>query len=138
VVAELDAAAFQSELADVAAALRPFPIEFPAVGGFPTSEGVVFLAPVPSLDLLAVQRRVHDRVAARGAQPYLHCLPEHWLPHCTIAKQLRRRQAVSAFRHGLTALQPLSGRVEAIGVVEFTPLQELYEFTLGTPHAAGP
>jgi len=62
----------------------PVEFRFSSVGSFPGDEGVAFLAPVITRDLLGLHSRYHDHFAhlRNAVRPYY--LPGAWVPHCTV------------------------------------------------------
>ena len=95
----------------------PLEFQLSSVGTFPGDEGVVFLAPVVTTDLLKLHRRWHERFVA-ASQP--HFLPWNWVPHCTVAMFLGDPALAAALAIVRTAV-PLRGRFESIHCERFEP-----------------
>ena len=104
----------------------PVAVSFLSWGAFPTEEGVYFLAPVVTPELLAL----HRELVALGPEPAAYYRPGAWVPHCTIAIGMlpERLPALAAACRGAL---PLSGRVEAVALVEYAPRRELAVVSFG-------
>ena len=96
--------------------------EFAAVGTFPGDEGVVFLAPVVSRELLALHRTFHERLGQLGQRSWEDYLPGRWVPHCTVGLGLAGSslsEAIGLCRNS-TALGPFE--VAELGLIRFPPV----------------
>ncbi|KAI3976574.1 hypothetical protein MKX01_008432 [Papaver californicum] len=59
-------------------------------------------------------------------------LPDSWIPHCTVAKEVPRSRIGEAFGILRDLKLPISGYAMDIGLVEFSPVvRELLSFPLG-------
>jgi 2'-5' RNA ligase len=110
--------------------LPAFDVALASVGAFPGEEGVVFLAPVVTPELLDVQQAWH--AAAPGSSAYYR--PGSWVPHATVGILLPDvvlKEAVAVARPAL----PIRGRFEGVALIEFTdertPIRYLAEKALG-------
>ena len=56
--------------------------------------------------------------------------PFHWLPHCTIAKQLSREQMVQAFKELQNHFMPMTGQVVRLGVAKTNPHRDIKSWEL--------
>jgi 2'-5' RNA ligase len=127
----LDVPAMSSVLAGIAATIEPLPITFASYGCFPTEPAVVFLAPVLTQALLSAHARVQAALASAAAAAWTHYLPEHWVPHCTLAMELPVERIAPAIDLCRRVPLPLSGRLNRLGLVEFRPVVERAVFRLG-------
>jgi 2'-5' RNA ligase len=125
------AADLGAAVAEVSSAWHPLPVTLAGVGAFPgaPSASVVWLAPVPTADLLA---RHASLLARLGDLPvHGHYRPGAWVPHVT----LLAAQATSAAR-AIEALAPLwdgpiTGLLARVDVVRFHPVEVLSSRALG-------
>ena len=64
------------------------------------------------------------------SNPYYR--PGSWVPHCSVAQNLARDRLPEAVRicSASAAFGPL--RLESVGLVEYRPVVDLYEFPLGS------
>lgn len=95
---------------------------FAAVGTFPGKEGVVFLAPVVSSELLALHRTFHEQLLQLGQRSWEYYLPGRWIPHCTVGLGLAGSslsEAIALCRSS-TALGPFG--IRELGLIEFRPV----------------
>jgi hypothetical protein len=92
---------------------HPLPLILNSVGVFPG--GILFLACVPTPDLLEEQGRVHDLVAPMTEGLWSHFVPGAWTPHVTISYDLGGDQLGPALSITLGHL-PIEGRLASGGV----------------------
>ena len=117
----LDEDAFGRALAALAADTPPLSIEFASVTSFASAEGVVFLAPVVTADLLALHVRLVEAMRQSGATvPDLY-QPGRWVPHCTLAQGLPPELVSQAVAVALRRWSPTVGRIEQVGLVDVSP-----------------
>ena len=118
------------ELQNFATEVAPIPLQFSAVGIFPTAEGVVFLAPVVTPRLLDVHAAFHARMAALGLPSLSYYRPGNWVPHCTVAINLPADQIPAAV--AICKAAPVFRAFSLVGLdlIEFRPVKTIYEFPL--------
>lgn len=99
-------------------------IEFVSVGTFSTQ--VIFAQPVLNEYLHKMVesftqelRQIKETICS----PYY--LPFHWLPHCTIGKQLSQEQMKQAFEVLQNQFVPMDGKVVRIGVAKTNPHRDI-------------
>ncbi len=96
------------------------PIAFPALGVFPGSPAVLWLAATPSAELL--RRQAELVAAAPGADAYYQ--PGKWMPHVTLAQELADTHAAGAALAALSqAWRPISGHLNRIDLLHFRPVE---------------
>lgn len=87
------------------------------LGTFPGSEGILFLAPVVTDDLLALHTRLQNALAGQRVTQWPYYLPGRWVPHCTLAQGLSRDEIAQAFRV-LYGHQPVTAQLTSVGVTD--------------------
>ena len=99
-------------------------IQFVSVGTF--SSQVIFVQPVLSEYLHGLVEKftqevgeIEETICSTYYQPF------HWLPHCTIAKQLSKEQMQQAFEVMQKQFTPLNGKVVRIGVAKTNPHRDI-------------
>lgn len=102
-----------------------------AVGTFPTAEGVVFLLPAVTVELLSVHARLHSRLEQAGLTVNPYYLPGRWIPHCTVATDLRPEAVPAAVEVCRTGRAFGEVRLLSAGIVRFRPVETLALFRLG-------
>ncbi|MEN4013723.1 MAG: 2'-5' RNA ligase family protein [Chloroflexota bacterium] len=117
-------------LLDFSTTVAPFEVRLSAIGAFPTTENVLFLVPAASHALLECHRRFHQRLAEIHLESWPYYLPGQWVPHCTIEINIPAERFAAALDFTRRTFQPLVGRCEAIGVIEFRPVVELATWPL--------
>lgn len=92
-------------------------IIFASLGIFPGDEGVLFLAPVVTARMIAVNDAVHTALQQGELPTWPHYWPGRWIPHCTLALHTTaesRARAVSA----LAMFTAFQARVTGVGLVD--------------------
>lgn len=111
----------------------PLELQLSAVGVFPGEEGVVFLSPSSSLQLLDSHRTFHSILEDHGVAPDELYGPGRWVPHCTAAQEVPVDDlaAVVDLARVSNAFGPLS--IEQVNLVEFRPVRELRSVAFRQP-----
>ncbi len=109
---ERDAPQLDRAVRAFAAPVTPFVLG--SAGTFPGDEGVAFLAPVVTDEILELHRRWH------AASPGSHELyrPGQWVPHCTVGILLEGPALSEALEVARRAL-PISGRFAEVTLIRF-------------------
>lgn len=103
-------------------------------GVFPGNEGVVFLAPVVTVELLELHATFHRMAPVVAGALWEHYLPGRWIPHCTIAEGLAPGDigaTVELARNCGVGGQAAS--IQEIGLVQIRPYREITVFRIGEP-----
>ncbi len=110
-----------------------FPLVFASIGAFSTDEGVLFLAPVVTGELLRVHRAFHEVFADLREDQFPFYLPDSWVPHCTLAINMKREEVHKALEHVIKIYSPLCAEVDRVALVEYNPVKVLkeYRFRMG-------
>ena len=119
-----DLARLQPLVATFAQQYASFPLHFAAVGTFPGSQGVLYLAPVVTLQLLTLHRDFHAQVAAAGLSSNVLYQPARWVPHCTVGFRLPVAVVGTAVDLCRAAAWPTVVTVSAIRLIAFSPPPE--------------
>ena len=127
---EIDRDIFQSKLRQFADAIAPFPFTLGSIGSFPTEEGVVFLAPIVTEELLAIHSRFHQAFSRYRQHASDYYIPGRWVPHCTVTMDLKSDEISKGVDVCRQILLPVSGKFESIGIIEFFPVKDLFGFDL--------
>jgi 2'-5' RNA ligase len=112
-----------AEVGDVRAALdglgptEPIPVVFAALGAFTRSR--CSLVPTPSVELLARQAAVADRLEAAGLSAGRYYRPGGWLPHLTLGPRLPVDRLTTLARRVYEVL-PLEATIGRAAVVDTT------------------
>ncbi len=102
-----------------------FELRLSAIGAFPSDEGVIFLAPTPTADLLDLHSRFHAMVVEHAIPADPLYRPGQWVPHCTIAQAVPEDRVAAAIEQlrKTEAFGPVT--VVSINLTEFLPVKEL-------------
>ena len=111
-----------------AAATQARDFTFASLGVFFNgADGIVFLAPVVTHELLSIHGAFHAAFAHYAVAELDYYLPGNWVPHCTLALNVPRDRvpAVVDASSRLAGL-PLRGRFESMGLFQFQPAKDIY------------
>jgi 2'-5' RNA ligase len=113
-----------------AQSIHPFPITLSHIGVFPTTEGVVFLAPTLTDHLARLHHDFHQRLTQAALVADRYYQPDQWTPHCTIATDLATKQVATAIELLVQEFRPGQVECTAIGVITYRPAHPQAQFTL--------
>ncbi len=130
IVNQLDPQALEPMLRKFCQATPPLPLNLAAVGAFPTREGVVYLAPVVTRPMLAAHANLCRLLDEAGAPPVPYYRPESWVPHCTVAINLKPEQVGGAVRICCQADVFHTDQLTQLTVAQFPPMHLLYRLPL--------
>jgi 2'-5' RNA ligase len=130
VLTDLNPEVLRVDLSRFAEGTPPLAVDLAFAGTFPTAEGVVFLAPVVTQELLGVHRRFHRVLRERGVDPVEYYWPGKWVPHCTVAIDVAPDKMGAALE--MCVHSEAFGEVELdeVSLIEFRPVREIYAFPL--------
>lgn len=126
----VDVPAARQFLDRFASSTPSFPISLSAFGMFPGAEGVAFLAPKVTSDLLALHASFFTEFSALANGCWEHYSPAQWVPHCTLAANLLPQQIAPVLEICRAIPLPLACTVSGVCLVECRPSQELYATSL--------
>ena len=127
----LDLELFRPFAAEIAAASGPLPCTLASIGLFPTAEGVLFLAPAISADLVQMQLAVFERLRQIGAAIEPYWTPGQWVPHCTLAIGVPPETIANALRQAMAEFQPIAGQLVRLSVFAVTLRRCAMSFSSG-------
>jgi 2'-5' RNA ligase len=110
---------------------QPLPVDLASAGTFPTGEGVVFLAPVITQELLEAHRRFDGLLEDRGVDCAEYYLPGRWVPHCTVATGVAPDKMGAALEICLRSEAFGAVLLDKVCLIEFPPARQIYAFPLG-------
>jgi hypothetical protein len=92
-----------------------------ALSSFASRQGVLYLAPVPTMALLELHWSFHARLVSAGLESRPLYQPGAWIPHCTLDIGMSGSQLATAFDVCWRTFTPMEGKLVAAGVVSFPP-----------------
>ena len=113
---------------------RPVSVRFGGVGTFPTEQGVVYLAPVVTFELLQLHARFNYLVTELGLVSHEYYVPGNWVPHCTLAIDLTPDEVAAVVAIGCRSNVFHTAALTHIGLVEYMPIREICTFPFGGTH----
>lgn len=108
----------------IADATPAIPISLSSIGVFPTGQGVVFLAPVVSEELLEIHRALHEALDSFTQSAWPVYSPARWVPHCTLVNNVPRQEFAGILDILSEMTFPISGEITEIGAAEFADGRE--------------
>lgn len=110
---------------------EPLPLSFRSIGALPSEDNVLFLAPNPSVSLLNFHLQLCDALRKEGIEVGDEYRPDLWVPYCPVAEEVPKARMAEAFSVLRDLKLPVSGYGMEIGVVEYSPVREMFSFVLG-------
>ncbi len=126
-------------ISNLAAGLRPFRLQFGQIGAFRKAEGVVFIEPEASPELLAAHRILMADLAEEEALVHPLYRKDAWVPHCTLATgvPMEEIERIIDVCRSTDPLGPVT--VCRVAMVQYRPPIELCAFEMKSdPSTAGP
>ncbi len=120
----------ESTLAELAAHTHLIPLQLHHLGIFSHPEPVVFVAPIPTIELLMFHQAVIQTLSVDGAAPRDIYQPGVWIPHCTLAIGFEQGKFPEMIELSMGLELPLDISIEQIGVVEYQPLKDIFKYDL--------
>jgi len=120
----------ESALAQLAAHTHLVPLQMHHLGIFSQPETVIFVAPIPTIELLLFHQLVIETLASYGSQPKDIYQPGVWIPHCTLAIGFEQRNLPELIRLSMSLNLPFDLRIDQLGVVEYHSLKDIYKYNL--------
>ena len=120
----------ENALADLAAHTHLIPLQLHHLGIFSQPEPVIFVAPIPTMELLMFHQSVIETLSADGSQPRDIYQPGEWIPHCTLAIGFDPRNMPELIRLSMNLELPFDARIDQLGVVEYQPLKDIFKYDL--------
>lgn len=127
-----DPARLEPLLRSFAARQDPLSLSFSAVGALSGDRNVLFLSPTPSISLLQFQSQLCEALRKDGVEIGEEFRQDFWIPHCSVAVEVPRPRLAEAFCVLRDLKLPVNGYAMDIGLVEFSPVRELFSFVLGS------
>ncbi len=120
---EVEGDSLLSVVQEFANGRQPFSIQLSAIGLFPTKENVLFLSPVPTIQLLTCHQEFHQRLAKSKLVSSPYYAPESWVPHCTVEMNIPDERFQNAIECCHKVFTPIFGQFQEMGVIEYWPIK---------------
>lgn len=127
----VDPVKLQSITKTIASKQEPLQLSLSTIGCLPNDNNVLFLSPTPSLSLLQFHAQLCDAMKKEGIEISEEYRPDMWIPHCAVAQEVPKSRMGEAFSVLRELKLPVTGYAMDIGLVEFSPVRELFSFVLG-------
>lgn len=129
---EIDNKLVTNKLQNFRQEIKPVEISFSHVGSFLSEQGIVFLAPTVTRELLELHQKFHNYFADVKEKQVEYYLPDNWVPHCTVAINVSDCKVAQAIEEIVSNYQPLNATIESISFVKYQPPEMLSKFSLET------
>ncbi|XP_019098296.1 PREDICTED: uncharacterized protein LOC104773812 isoform X3 [Camelina sativa] len=135
-----DSTRLESVIKSFVSKQEPISISFSTIGSFSSDNNLLFLSPTPSLSLLQLQTQLCDTLKKESVEigedyrvdswvPYYRV--DSWVPCCPVALDVPKSRMAEAFSVLRDLKLPVNGYGMEIGLVEFSPVREVFSFPLG-------
>lgn len=121
----------ESIVKNFASKQEPMPLSLSSIGSLPSDNNILFLGPAPSISLLQFQSQLCEAMRKEGIEIGEEYRLGSWIPHCAVAQEVPKARMAEAFCVLRDLKLPVSGYAIDIGLVEFSPVRELFSFVLG-------
>lgn len=135
VFSEIDIPCLKDLVNGFAARLPAFTVALAAIGTFPTPDNVLFLSPVPTLQLLHIHEEFHQQLNCAHLRSSSYYHPGKWVPHCTVELDLPDEQFPLALKAAQRFFSTVEGKFASLGIVSFRPIEYLAEYQLQKENA---
>lgn len=122
----VEPAALRPRLDAIARELTPPVLRLNSLGLFGGASAVLFLAPVPSVELLDYHAAFHRAFADLDAQCWPYYRPGRWVPHVTLAAGLDGAAVGAAAAAVAPTWSPIQAPAVALGLIRFRPVELLH------------
>ncbi|CAH2080008.1 unnamed protein product [Thlaspi arvense] len=126
-----DSARLESVIRNFVSKQEPLSISFSTIGSFSSEDDVLFFSPTPSLSLLQLQSQLCDTMKKEGVEISEDYRVDSWVPFCPVALEVPKSRIAEAFSVLRDLKLPVNGYGVEIGLVEFSPVREVFSFALG-------
>ncbi|CAE6070931.1 unnamed protein product [Arabidopsis arenosa] len=110
---------------------EPISLSFSSIGSFSNNNNALFLSPTPSLSLLQLQVQLCEVVKKEGFEIGEEYRVDSWVPFCPVAVDVPKSRISEGFLVLRDLKLPVNGYAMDIGLVEFSPVREVFSFGLG-------
>jgi 2'-5' RNA ligase len=133
VFSDVDCERLISIVRDYAASTQAFAVQLSGMGTFATDENVLYLVPVPTLQLQTIHQEFHHRLEQARLTPSHYYQPGNWVPHCSVEMNIPAERFSAAVELCKGAFRPVQGQFREIGIVEFRPVRAVAQWPLRVP-----
>lgn len=130
----LDPTKLLPSLRSLASRSDPLPLTLSSVSA--SSSSALFLGPTPTAALLGLHAQLCELLRKEGVEIGEEYRVDSWVPQCPVAEDVPRARMAEAFCILRDLKLPVTGYAVDIGVVEFSPVQEIFSLPLGCGNEA--
>ncbi len=127
---DLDCKTCEVKIARFAMQMKALHLDFSYLGVFHSENPVVFLGPTVTQEFISIHYQVCETLKEDGTQPWELYQPGHWIPHCSLAVDFPPEMLEKAIAACLQITLPLAIPVASLGVIQFEPVQPLYQYEI--------
>ncbi|KAI3713208.1 hypothetical protein L1987_71781 [Smallanthus sonchifolius] len=127
----IDPSKLENIVKGLASKQDPLPLSFSSTGSLPNDNNVLFRASSPTLSLLQFHLQLCEAMKREGVEIGEEYRPDSWIPYCPVAEEMPRNRMAEAFTFLRDLKLLVSGYGMDIGLVEYSPVRELFSFVLG-------
>ncbi len=127
---DLDCQTCEIKISRLARKIKVFDLNFAYLGIFHSESTVVYLGPTSTQELLSMHSRLHEILKNDATRSWDLYQPGNWVPHCSLAVEFPPQKLQKAVQICMKIMLPLSVPIASLGVMQFEPLQPLYDYAI--------
>ena len=135
---EIACADCECRISEIASDFGLLTLTLDHLGIFHQQNNVLFIAPTPNAQLLAMQKHVFEEISAFATQPWKMYQPGTWVPHCTLANDLNDADLIRAVTLSLQISLPIEAQIAEIGIIQFDPAKPIFEVKIHNEDSSDP
>ncbi|MDF2591991.1 MAG: hypothetical protein K0S75_1457 [Clostridia bacterium] len=93
------------------------------VGVFNMNEGVVFLQPRVTREMLDMQEEFHRTMRSFEEAEWRYFLPDLWVPHCTMTFNLKKEKLLQSVEVISSMFRPMEVLIDGLGIAKFKSVE---------------
>ncbi len=123
----IDISRLKNIMNDYFSRIEPFEVIFSYLGLFPTNEGVGFIAPKVSQQLLEYHQGFYNEICDNGYDAWFndYYKPDVWIPHCTMTINTTNNNQMKGIELLRNTFKPFKAKITRVSLVEFFPSKYL-------------
>ncbi|KAL1198230.1 hypothetical protein V5N11_002539 [Cardamine amara subsp. amara] len=110
---------------------EPIFLSFSSIGTFSNDKNVLFLSLTPSISLLQLQSQLCEALKKENVEIGEEFRVDSWIPFCPVALDVPKSRMAEGFLVLRDLKLPVNGYAMDIGLVEFSPVREVFSFGFG-------
>lgn len=124
-VGDIDEVTLKNTVEQFCKTIKSFQLQFGLLGTFPTNEGVLFISPVITKELIDNQRLFSQMLTDAGIEVKGYYMPDKWIPHCTLDINLSEYELKEKFSLIHQEEFNIKVNIESVAVTKYFPAENV-------------